>query len=426
MSYKKLLQIRPFRNLWIGQGISQAGDALYYLSFMFMVKRLTGSVTMVGFTGAAEALPYLLVMPYAGVIADRMDRKLIMMVCDLVCAGLLLLAAAAVFMGVHVAGWMILCLAFFLSAVRCFFGPAKSAAIPALVPTDMVLAANNLSSATFTVMQALGLTASALIVAPLYQQSLVLFLGSVLVLNAASFAGSAFFISLLPRLLPQRAEGPQPHPLADFKAGLAYIHNRHDLKVTIVVFAVFRLCLAPFMVAYIAANDLWWGGPTHHGNPATIALAELAFFCGWIVGSMLFTKVRVIRPGQWFCYGTLIAGALLMAMSMGKDLLLFQTLNFLCGMSLPMVDIPMNTYLQVSVEDAFRGRTNSVINMIASLFSPLGLALGGAFVAAFGLVFSMILMGGGLLVAALIGFSDRVFRNVRMPEEEPVPLVVAS
>ena len=120
MTYSDVLRIRPFRNLWLGQSISQIGDSLYYVAFMFMVKKVTGSSAMVGYTGALELAPYLLIGPYAGVLADRLDRRAIMLASDLLSALVLLGFSSVLIAGIAPPAWSILVLAFMLSAVRCF------------------------------------------------------------------------------------------------------------------------------------------------------------------------------------------------------------------------------------------------------------------------------------------------------------------
>lgn len=89
----QLLRIPAFRNLWLGQAISQIGDALYYVAFMFMVKKITGQNAMVGYIGAVEVLPYFIFGPFTGVLADRIDRRKILLWSDLLC-GILLLGLA--------------------------------------------------------------------------------------------------------------------------------------------------------------------------------------------------------------------------------------------------------------------------------------------------------------------------------------------
>src|SRR5436305_13461671 len=81
-----ILEIRAFRRLWLGQAISQFGDALYALLFFFMVDKLTGKAAMVGYVGALQAAHFLLVGPYAGMIADRFDSRSVMLFADLVSA----------------------------------------------------------------------------------------------------------------------------------------------------------------------------------------------------------------------------------------------------------------------------------------------------------------------------------------------------
>ena len=96
----QLLRIPAFRNLWLGQSISQIGDALYYVSFMFMVSQLTGRVDMVGYVGAVEMLPFFIFGPYTGVLADRIDRRLILLWSDLISGFVLVgLAVMAFAMG---------------------------------------------------------------------------------------------------------------------------------------------------------------------------------------------------------------------------------------------------------------------------------------------------------------------------------------
>ncbi|HLK17258.1 MAG TPA: MFS transporter, partial [Fimbriimonadaceae bacterium] len=195
MTYSDVLRIRPFRDLWLGQSISQIGDSLYYVAFMFMVQKVTGSSAMVGYTGAIELAPYLLIGPYAGVLADRLDRRSIMLASDLLSALALLLFAGLLATGVKPAAWEILVLAFLLSAVRCFFLPAKSAGIPALVPGELLMKANSLSMATQTLMPIIGLSASATVMAALYYLSPQWFFLGTVTVNAVSFLGSALFVA---------------------------------------------------------------------------------------------------------------------------------------------------------------------------------------------------------------------------------------
>lgn len=410
LSFRSILSIRPFRNLWLGQAISQLGDAFYYVIFMFMVKKVTGSNAMVGYVGALEAIPYLIFGPYSGVLADRIDRKKIMLFSDLG-SGLVLTGFGLVIgMGITPPSWLIMGLAFTLSSMRCFFMPAKSAAIPALVSEENVLVANALSATTQNFMPVIGLSFSASVLSVLYTAQPTLFFLCSVLLNAASFFLSAFFIFSLPAILPVRKEEAHTHPWVDFKDGIQYVRHRHDLSVLILILTFFRLMVAPFFVMYIAANDLWFGG-----KPQTLAWCEVSFFVGMILTSSLMGKAKVQRPALWLCTGLAVTGISVAAMAFVPQFSWFVLWNFIAGLAVPAADVPMNTFMQVSVPDSYRGRTNSVLNMIATAAMPLGMSMGGIMEERLGLSTSFLIMGVGMAAACVIGALDRPFRSVRMP-----------
>jgi len=394
----------------LGQAISQFGDAFYYVVFMFMVARLTGEAKMVGFVGAAETLPFLLFSGYAGVIADRLDRRRIMLLSDVLCGGLLVLFAALIFTNQHPPVWTLILTPFILSTVRVFFIPAKNAAIPALVPEHLLLKANALSSITQSFMPLIGLTLSASVLGALYAISKSWFFITAIGVNALSFWASAIYISMLPPVVPDRKDD-EKHPVREFIEGLSYIKRRKVIAAQIALGCLVNLVISPFFVVYVVTNDQWFGG-----KPQTLAWCEATFFLGLIVSSLLLGKVRVVHPGRAYILGTSIVGVGVGLMGFSHALWLYCIWNVICGLCIPFLDVPMNTYIQTAVEDAFRGRVNSVQWMVRAGIMPIGMALGGLFVKEVGLLGAYLLMGGGMVVAGLLGFVSREFREVKLPE----------
>jgi MFS transporter, DHA3 family, macrolide efflux protein len=402
----QVLHIKSFRDLWLGQAISQLGDAFFYVVFMFMAEKVTGSLEMVGYVGALEAIPYLLFSPYAGVLADRLDRKRIMLVSDLV-SGFVLLGFVTVILGAgKPPAFLILALAFALSTVRCFFLPAKSAAIPSLVPEDLLLKANALSSATQSFMPLIGLSISAGVLGVMYAIAPDAFFAITVGINALSFLGSAIFIARLPKMVPDRSDSKEQHPVADFVDGMRYVARNRLIKVLIAMLTVFRLMVSPFFVAYVAANKLWFGG-----KPQTLAWFEFFFFLGVIGGSAWAARVKFRRPGYAIAAGFSITGLTVAAMAFSPFLSLFCLWNLLAGIAVPFGDIPINTMLQVKVHDAFRGRVNSVLSMVGTGIMPVGLLLAGLLVQHGGLQLTFLVMGLGMVVAAMGALLDREFRR---------------
>ena len=219
MMKSSVLKIPAFRKLWLGQAVSQFGDALYFMTFLFMVGKLTGSAAMVGYVGALKALPYLLLGPYAGVLADRVDRKWIMLGSDLLSAFILLALGLIVFVLPSPPIWTIFVAATLLATINVFFLPAKSAAIPNLVPPDRLLEANSLSAATQSMMPLLGLAISATGLGAIYALYPDYFFLSAIIVNSVSFLYSGACIFGLPKIVPDRAHLPQQKVLEDTKAG---------------------------------------------------------------------------------------------------------------------------------------------------------------------------------------------------------------
>ncbi len=414
MSYSQVLRVRPFRNLWLGQAISQFGDAFYYVVFLFMVKKITGSAAMVGYVGALEAIPYLLFSPYAGVLADRLDRRRIMLSSDLVSAAILALFALSLLIWPTPATWLLLTTPCLLSIVRCFFMPAKGAAIPLLVPQEMLQTANALSMTTQSMMPLIGLGLSASVLGLLYTISEKWFFLTAISVNAVSFVASAYFILRLPILNPLRDDIHETHPVQDFKDGISFVRKRKDLTVLIGTLAIFRLMVAPFFVTYVVANERWFDG-----RPQTLAWCEFAFFSTMVIFSPIVGKLKIKRPTVTFMIGLGGIGVFVAVMSVARTFWVFLLLQAVCGIFVPLADIPIGTYMQTSIPDAFRGRVNSVMNMVATGTMPLGMAMAGGLVDGVGLSVTFLIMGFGMVGGALLGLLSPDYRNARMPEAPP-------
>lgn len=412
----EILRHRGFRNLWLGQAISQLGDAFYYVVFMFMVKKLTGDALMVGLVGAVETLPFLFFSAYGGVLADRIDRRKIMLYSDVVSGMVLLAFCAMVFVyGNAIPLWTVFATAFLTSAVRSLFLPAKNAAIPNLIPEDKLIQANSLSYMTQSWMPMIGLALSAGVLSQLYAVSEKWFFVIAIFVNASSFFFSAFYIAKLPSIVAKREEAVQPHPWTDLKEGVRYIGRHGALKALMILSVFMSLTISPFFVVYIEANDRRFGG-----LPQNLALCEFTFFVGLIIGGYLVAKTNIRRPGLGYIWGLSVTGISVALMAWSYNFNVFCALNIVAGIAVPFADIPIASYLQLTVEDSFRGRVNSALTMMRMGITPLGLGLAGLMVKGLGLIGAFLLMGIGMLVVALAGLMSAPFRLSVMPETAKV------
>lgn len=151
---------RDFRQLWLGQVVSQMGDWFDTIALYTIVLNLTGSGRAVGLVLVARFLPSVVVGPASGVIADRFSRRSIMIMSDVVRAvvvlGFLLVRRADQL-------WLVYVLTVIQLVFSTFFEPARTAAIPSIVAPRDLVAANTISSATWSTMLTLGAAIGGLI-----------------------------------------------------------------------------------------------------------------------------------------------------------------------------------------------------------------------------------------------------------------------
>ncbi|HKZ02041.1 MAG TPA: MFS transporter, partial [Pyrinomonadaceae bacterium] len=150
VGYIELLrQNRAFRQLWLGQVVSQIGDWFNTIALYTIILNLTGSGRDVGLLLVARFVPSFLFGPLSGVIADRFSRRSIMIISDLLRA---LVVLGFLFVRRADQLWIIYALTVLQLGLSTFFEPAKTAAIPSIVSDRELVPANAISSVTWSVM----------------------------------------------------------------------------------------------------------------------------------------------------------------------------------------------------------------------------------------------------------------------------------
>lgn len=411
-SYRKLLSNNPeFRSLWLGQAISQFGDALYYLFFYYLVDKLTKDPMQVGYVVAIQGLPYLLLSAHAGALADRLDRKVLMLISDLGSAVLLFIFAGFLFMGVQPQMVWILAFAGSLATLNVFFAPAKGAVIPRIVQESDLGLANSLSSATQNLMPLIGVGLSAVMIAILERFASGHLFGLVAALNALTFLVSAGFVSKI-RSVKAHREVDEDHSIwRESLEGLKFVNRMPVIRAVISLSVAMNFFIAPFMLVYVSVNREWFGG-----NYWTLAAFECAFFLPMMLIAIYIGKKNISRPGLCLIWGLGFAGIFVLLMGIAKSFWPFLLLNFLCGIVVPFSNIPVQTYLQKSVPDAFMGRVQALMSMSVMVTMPLGNLVAGPLLAKFGPTWLFWYMGAGLALAAMLGLFSRSLVTARMPE----------
>ena len=232
-SYIALLKSNPaFRNLWYGQVVSELGDWLNSIAIYMLVIKLGGGGMAMGLTMMAKVLPVFFVSPLAGVLIDRMDRKTILIVSDL-----LRFIVVLGFLWIDQEGelWLLYTLVVVEIALAGFFEPARSALIPALTEKSDLVTANALSGSTWSVMVAFGAALGGVVVG-------VFGIRTAFIVDACTFLVSAYFIYKIQ--CPQMAPPPKPVPGQTWWGDLAEVTRYLKQEPGVMVLAMLKSGLA--------------------------------------------------------------------------------------------------------------------------------------------------------------------------------------
>jgi MFS family permease len=342
---------REFRLLWTGQLISQAGSAVRLVAVPYQVYLLTESSLAVGLLGLFSAIPLITLSLWGGVIADRVDRRRMLIATNTCLA--LVSVALALSTQLGVASVPVL---YALTAVGSGFtaldAPARSAVVPTLVERRLIPAAMALSQTQFQVAAVIGPALAGVLIArfglaPAYW------------IDAATFTAGIVAVFLL--RIPRRDDViVHASPLRALTDGLAFLWSRPLILTTMLVdffamfFSVSRAVMPYFADRVFAVGPeglgLLFAAP---GAGATV----VAFTSGWTVGVrrkglgvLIAVAVYGIAMGSFGLLGPtgFIAGLVLLAVAQGAD---------------TVATIFRHTILQMETPDELRGRL-SAINLV--------------------------------------------------------------
>jgi MFS family permease len=245
-----LLKNARFLRLWAGQGISFVGDFVSMIAMVILVVELSGSASAVGGLLVARLLPTL-ASPLAGVLADRLDRRAVLVACDLARAALVLGAVFARDLA------LLYAIGFLMGAARTLFNPTIRAAFPSVVGGGDLTRANALISGTFGVSFAVGPALGGLLVATVGVEAAFL-------IDAATYLISALFLSRIPLPRPRREEGTGF--IEELRTGFGYLAGaRVPLAIVVGAFLTILAVNATAPAEVFLARDTFGAGDAGYG-----------------------------------------------------------------------------------------------------------------------------------------------------------------
>ena len=377
-----LLKNARFLRLWIGQGTSFLGDAVSMVALVVLVVQVTGSASAVGGALVARLLPTL-ASPLAGVLADRLDRRLVLVASDL--------ARAVLVLGLVFAGDLttIYVLVFCMGLARTFFNPTVRAAFPSVVGGGDLTRANALVGGTFSVSETAGPALGGLLVATVG-------VDAAFVLDCATYLISAALLALISLPRPQRGEDGTGLE-EDLRSGFAYL-ARARLPLAIVVGAF----LTMLTVNMTIPAEVFLAKKTFDAGNAGYGILVGLYGGGMVLGSALMVglgdRVRLLP----LYFSGLFAMALaLVGTALSPTFGLALGALVVAGIANGTENVTTDTILQKRVPDALLGRVFSVRFLGFSIGEILAYAAGGAIIDASGIRFTYLLAGVATAAAGL-------------------------
>jgi MFS family permease len=386
VSENSLLRNTRFLQLWVGQGISFVGDAVSMVALVILVAQIAGSASAVGGVLVARLLPTL-ASPLLGVLADRVDRRAILVASDL--------ARAALVLGVAFTRDLvtIYVLAFLMGASRALFDPTVRAAFPSVVGRGDLTRANALIGGTFSASIMIGPALGGLLVAAVGVEA-------AFALDAATYLVSAALLSRIQ--LPGPGSGEDEGFVRELQAGLSYLAGaRVPLGIVVGGFLSMLATDLATPAEVFLAKETFGAGDVGYG------LLVSLWGVGMVLGSALIAglgdKVNLMAAyfSCLFVWALAFAGAGL-APTFGLALGALAVAGAANGVDNAATD----TILQKQVPDAFLGRVFSVRLLGFGAGEVLAYPAGGLIVDAFGPRSSYLLAG---IATAAVGFLVLIF-----------------
>jgi MFS family permease len=409
--YRELLSNRPLMRLLLGEFISGIGDWLYIVAIFVVIYRESGDASLVGAFGAIRLLPYVVLSVPAGFVADRFDRRLVLLVSDLYRGALMVVMAILVATGGPTL--LIAALAILAASGSAFFYPAMGAYLPALARDERQLGPANSAWANIqNVSYILGPAIAGIVLA----------VGSVLaafVLNAISFLFIAAILWTLPssragHAVETRSGGSSPDDGPSPATGVAAtttpdpqpepagppLQLRPIAGLTLVQLIGGFLGGGLQVITVIIAIDVLHAGEEANGYlNAAIGIGGLLGGIG--AGALVLRR----HLGMPLLIGTIVTGIGTIALGAATNLPFALVAIGVLSAGALIVDVISTTVFQQLVPDALRGRAIGILMAVSTLTGAAGAFLLPVFLATFGPFESLAVTGVVTIVITLIGLA---------------------
>lgn len=357
----------PFAFLWAAQFLSQLGDSIFQIAFIWLVLDLTGSKTLTGLAAGMAYLPSLLFGIAAGFLIDRWNRRRVLAGADMARTLLLILGSALLLAGrLNAAG--LAALAFGMATGAVLFNPARDSLLPELVRPERLPRANAWVQLSQQAAWLAGPLAAGGVIAAAGVHAAFPFC-------AALFGSSFVFLTLLGNVgRAHQSDGPVPGMVRDFRDGMREVLSDRTLVVLLLLTALDNLfIMGPGLMTAVLVKD------TLHLDAKAYAIAESAYGVGMIIGSLLVGRwLKPERQGWVLLWAIALDGFTYVPLYFCRSLVFLYVALLLHSIVIPFITVPRAVILQRIVPPTRMGRVFSLVNFTVFGVTAISVAIAGA------------------------------------------------
>jgi MFS family permease len=356
------LRVRNFRLFFLGQSVSQAGTWVQMIAQTLLVLKLTGSGVALGLVTACQFLPILVLGPWAGLIADRVDKRRLMLGTQATMMVLAFVLGALTITG-HVGVAQVYLLAGLTGVANAFDNPTRRSFVTQMVPTDHVANAVSLTSALMTGSRIAGPALAGLLIATVGY-------GWCFLLNGATFV--AVIVGLLRMDTSDlRVSPPLPRGKGQVREGLRYVRARPELRIPLLMVAVVGTLAFNFqvLVPLLATRTL-------EGDAGTYTLLSSLMSAGSLCGS-LFVARRASIDLRLIVAACAAFGVATAVFSVSPNLAVALVAIVAVGATGLAFMSSCMTVIQLRSDAVMLGRVNALYTMVFLGSTPIGGPIAG-------------------------------------------------
>ena len=395
-TYRRLLGNGPLSRLLLGEFISLVGDRMYLVALFVLIYRETHDAAILAVVGAVRLVPYILLSIPAGIVADRSDRRYVLLVSDIGRFFCMLVLAALVVSGGSVIA--ISATALVAGSFTPFFHPAFRALLPSLVRDESEYGPTNSAWSTLdSLSMVIGPALAGLVIA-------VASIEVAFLLNAATYALVAVILLSLAPARARPIEQPSQtddDPPAGRAARVRDVVNLPAVSGVLSLEAVAGMAFGALdILAVILAIDVFKGGD------AATGYLTAAMGVGGVIGSLAAGVIVLrprLRPAVVGSVATFSASLVLLGIAPNLAIA-FLAITLISGGNM-VLDVMRTTIFQRAVPDAYRGRFGGLMMTTGVAAEAFGVLVVPILATMLGLSFVLNLLAAGTIVATAVGLA---------------------